>query len=114
MDKFRCFILSKLSINCILDRDAKKTESREQHHPVTASAPVIHHQVPAILYQGSPTITAMQVRKEKEAELFANDQYWANRLEHQEREFLKNNKIMEQEFDQAVSSKTHTPVAGCP
>lgn len=45
----------------------------------------------------------MQVRKEKEAELFANDQYWANRLKNQEAEFLKNSKIMEQEFNDTVS-----------
>lgn len=44
----------------------------------------------------------MQVRKEKEAELFANDQYWANRLKKQEDEFLKNNKIMEKEFNDTV------------
>lgn len=48
-------------------------------------------------------MTAMQVRKEKEAELFANDQYWANRLKSQEAEFLKNSKIMEQEFNDTVS-----------
>lgn len=45
----------------------------------------------------------MQVRKEKEAELFANDQYWANRLKNQEAEFLKNSKIMEKEFTETVS-----------
>jgi hypothetical protein len=56
-----------------------------------------------ISYHAAPTITAMQVRKEKEAELFANDQYWANRLKKQEDEFLKNNKIMEKEFNDTVS-----------
>jgi hypothetical protein len=61
------------------------------------------HLVPKVDYQSSaPTITAMQVRKEKEAELFANDQYWANRLKKQEDEFLKNNKIMEKEFNDTV------------
>jgi hypothetical protein len=44
----------------------------------------------------------MQVRKEKEAELLANDQYWAGRLKKQEDEFLKNNKILEKEFDDTV------------
>jgi hypothetical protein len=52
----------------------------------------------------------MQVRKEKEAELFANDQYWANRLKNQEAEFLKNSKIMEQEFTDTVSPVTFTCV----
>lgn len=51
----------------------------------------------------------MQVRKEKEAELFANDQYWANRLKKQEDEFLKNNKIMEKEFNDTVRTcSSHT------
>lgn len=86
----------------LLDRELKKSEAREaqQHQP--AAQPVIQ-QVPTIVYQGSSTITAMQVRKEKEAELFANDQYWANRLKNQEAEFLKNSKIMEKEFSDTVS-----------
>lgn len=63
---------------------------------------VSHHPPPSVVYQSAPTITAMQVRKEKEAELFANDQYWANRLKKQEDEFLKNNKIMEKEFNDTV------------
>lgn len=50
-------------------------------------------------------MTALQIRKEKEAELFANDQYWANRLKNQEAEFLKNSKIMEKEFNDTVRSK---------
>lgn len=65
-------------------------------------------QVPTIVYQGASTITAMQVRKEKEAELFANDQYWANRLKNQEAEFLKNSKIMEKEFTDTVSRRRCT------
>lgn len=64
---------------------------------------MIQQPAQTIIYQGAPTITAMQVRKEKEAELFANDQYWANRLKNQEAEFLKNSKIMEQEFNDTVS-----------
>lgn len=63
---------------------------------------ISHHPPPSIVYQSASTITAMQVRKEKEAELFANDQYWANRLKKQEDEFLKNNKIMEKEFNDTV------------
>lgn len=61
-------------------------------------------QMPTIIYQGhEPTITAMQVRKEKEAELQANDEYWAKRLQSQEADFLKNSKIMEKEFTETVS-----------
>ena len=59
---------------------------------------------PTVVYQSAPTITAMQVRKEKEAELFANDQYWGERLRKQEDEFLKSNKILEKEFNDTVST----------
>lgn len=87
----------------LLDRESKKSEAREaQQHQPAAAQPVIQ-QVPTIVYHGASTITAMQVRKEKEAELFANDQYWANRLKNQEAEFLKNSKIMEKEFNDTVS-----------
>jgi hypothetical protein len=85
--------------NYLSERDLKKAEAQQQQPAVVA--PVI--QAP-IVYQGSPTMTAMQVRKEKEAELFANDQYWANRLKNQEAEFLKNSKIMEKEFNDTVCS----------
>ena len=57
-----------------------------------------------VIYQSAPTITAMQVRKEKEVELSANDQYWGERLKKQEDEFLKNNKILEKEFNDTVST----------
>jgi coiled-coil-helix-coiled-coil-helix domain-containing protein 3 len=54
----------------------------------------------------------MQVRKEKEAELRANDEYWAKRLQAQDADFMKNSKIMEKEFQETVSiyifwSSTH-------
>lgn len=83
----------------ILERDVKRAE-QQQTQPQAVT--VIHQAPPAIAYHSAPTITAMQVRKEKEAELFANDQYWANRLKKQEDEFLKNNKIMEKEFSDTV------------
>ena len=57
-----------------------------------------------VIYQSAPTITAMQVRKEKEVELSANDQYWGERLKKQEDEFLENNKILEKEFNDTVST----------
>ena len=73
--------------------------ARETQQQSVNVAPVIH-QAP-IMY-GS-TMTAMQVRKEKEAELMQNDLYWAKRLQNQEAEFLKNSKIMEKEFNETVS-----------
>lgn len=88
----------------VADRELQKSEAREaQQLKPAAPQPVIQQHPTTIVYQGAPTITAMQVRKEKEAELFANDQYWANRLKNQEAEFLKNSKIMEKEFTETVS-----------
>jgi hypothetical protein len=86
------------------ERETKKAETRDaqpqQQHPV--QAPVINHPRQTVIYQSAPTITAMQVRREKEAELSANDQYWGERLKKQEDEFLKNNKILEKEFNDTV------------
>jgi hypothetical protein len=87
----------------ILEREVSRAEAREsqkqqqQAQPVTTAGPT------TIVYQGGATMTALQVRKDKEAELFANDQYWANRLKNQESEFLKNSEIMEKEFKETVS-----------
>lgn len=93
----------------IVEREAKRAEARElQQQQPAAPAPLIQ-QAPTIVYQGSPTITSLEVRKQKEAELFANDQYWANRLKNQEAEFLKNSRIMEKEFNDTVSAQVKQP-----
>jgi len=86
------------------ERETKKAEIRDaQQQQQSVQAPVIHPPRQTVIYQSAPTITAMQVRKEKEAELSANDQYWGERLKKQEDEFLKNNKILEKEFNDTVS-----------
>lgn len=91
-------VVSRLKKDMQKDREIKKAEQRE----VQQQTPVIPP-IPTVIYQSSaPTITAMQVRKEKEAELFANDQYWGERLKKQEDEFLKNNKILEKEFNDTI------------
>ncbi|CAO1319522.1 unnamed protein product [Diamesa hyperborea] len=92
-------VVSRLKSGLAKERANKNAEAREMQ-PSSQAAP---QQIPTIVYQGSPTITSMQVRKEKEAELFANDQYWGNRLKKQESDFLKNNKIMEKEFTDTVN-----------
>lgn len=87
------------------ERETKKAEIRDaQQQQQSVQAPVIHPPRQTVIYQSAPTITAMQVRKEKEAELSANDQYWGERLKKQEDEFLKNNKILEKEFNDTVST----------
>lgn len=85
------------------ERDQKRAEHRETQKPQLPLIP--QSTAPTVIYQSAahPTITAMQVRKEKELELAANDKYWSERLKKQEEEFLKNNKILEKEFNDTVS-----------
>ncbi|CRL03479.1 CLUMA_CG016146, isoform A [Clunio marinus] len=96
-------VVSRLKRDMQKERELQKKEAREIQKQQPIIAAPVHQQAPTIIYHGAPTTTAMQVRKEKEAELFANDQYWANRLKNQESEFLKNSKIMEQEFNDTLS-----------
>ncbi|KAG5677855.1 hypothetical protein PVAND_007575 [Polypedilum vanderplanki] len=93
-------VVSRLKKDMQKEREIKRAEIREQQQQ--QHSPVIQ-QLPTVVYQSAPTITALQIRKEKEAELKANDQYWANRLNKQEKEFLKNNKILQKEFDDTIN-----------
>lgn len=45
----------------------------------------------------------MQVRKEKEVELRANDEYWKQTLAKREGEFKQNDQAMEKEYNDTVS-----------
>lgn len=54
-------------------------------------------------YHGEPTATAVDVRRQKDAELRANDAYWTKRLASQEQQQLKHNALREREFNAAVS-----------
>ncbi|KAL7046243.1 hypothetical protein ACKWTF_002522 [Chironomus riparius] len=97
-------VVSRLKKDITKERETKKAEIRDaqlKQQPVQAS--VIPPQMQTVIYQSAPTITAMQVRKEKEAELLANDQYWGERLKKQEDEFLRNNKILEKEFNDTIA-----------
>uniref|UniRef100_A0A0K8TKV7 Putative head-elevated expression protein n=1 Tax=Tabanus bromius TaxID=304241 RepID=A0A0K8TKV7_TABBR len=49
-----------------------------------------------------PTITAMDVRRQKEAELTQNDVYWKKRLNQLEQTLNKTNAIMEKEYSAAM------------
>lgn len=53
-------------------------------------------------YKNEPSITSLQVRQEKEAQLRANDQHWQRRLTQLEETHAKINQLMEQEFNSAV------------
>jgi len=54
------------------------------------------------VYYGEPTITALEVRRQKEQELRNNDLYWAKRLTHLEQTLQKTNSILEKEYNAAV------------
>lgn len=104
MDINKTFLnLLYLCYRLILEREISRAEAREAQKQQQQAQPATTPGPTTIVYQGGSTMTALQVRKEKEAELFANDQYWANRLKNQEAEFLKNSKIMEKEFTETVS-----------
>lgn len=60
-------------------------------------------QKPAVVYYGEPTITAIEVRRQKELELRNNDLYWAKRLTQLEQNLQKTNSILEKEYNSAVS-----------
>lgn len=54
------------------------------------------------VYYGEPTITALEVRRQKEQELRNNDLYWAKRLAQLEQTLQKTNSILEKEYNAAV------------
>lgn len=58
--------------------------------------------MPAAAGYGEPSLTSMQVRREKEQELRANDIYWTKRLQSLEANLQKTNQIMEKEYNDAI------------
>ncbi|CAD7093872.1 unnamed protein product [Hermetia illucens] len=51
---------------------------------------------------GEPTITAIEVRRQKDAELAQNDLYWRRRMAQHEQTLNKTNAIMEKEYSAAI------------
>lgn len=58
---------------------------------------------PAAAGFGEPSLSSLQVRREKEQELRANDVYWTKRLQTLEANLQKTNQILEKEYNDAVS-----------
>lgn len=58
---------------------------------------------PPFFHYAEPSLTSMQVRKEKETELKANDEYWKQTLAKREAEFKQNDQAMEKEYNDTVS-----------
>ncbi|XP_065094277.1 MICOS complex subunit mic25-a-like [Ochlerotatus camptorhynchus] len=87
-----------------------KEGARQQ--PQGASRPSVDSSVPSSYpnplpppsagYYGEPSLTSMQVRREKEQELRANDIYWTKRLQTLEANLQKTNQILEKEYNDAI------------
>lgn len=70
---------------------------------IPSSSPIQAAKSPAVYYN-EPSITSMQVKRDKEAELKLNDIYWNKRLTALEENLKKTNQIMEKEYEDAVSN----------
>ncbi|XP_062536776.1 MICOS complex subunit MIC19 [Armigeres subalbatus] len=57
---------------------------------------------PAAAGFGEPSLSSLQVRREKEQELRANDVYWTKRLQTLEANLQKTNQILEKEYNDAI------------
>lgn len=82
----------------------KKPEIVVQNVP-TSSPAIKHGNIrgpPAFFHYAEPSLTSMQVRKEKEAELKANDEHWKQTLAKREAEFKQNDQAMEKEYNDTV------------
>jgi len=95
-----------------LKNQHSKIQSAEQKYadPPPGTAPSAS-QIPATftsapqtttVYYGEPTITALEVRRQKEQELRNNDLYWAKRLTQLEQSLQKTNSILEKEYNAAI------------
>lgn len=88
-----------------------KIQNAEQKYAESTPSPIpTASQIPTTLpssqtttvYYGEPTITALEVRRQKEQELRNNDLYWAKRLAQLEQTLQKTNSILEKEYNAAV------------
>lgn len=58
-----------------------------------------------LTFAGGATISALEVRRQKEEELRKNDQYWQTRLKQQEQDLKKTAVILEKEYNETVCIK---------
>lgn len=59
-------------------------------------------QPPYPKYSGEPTVTSMELRRQKEIELRENDIFWKNRIAQLEANITKTNAVMEKEYKAAI------------
>lgn len=56
---------------------------------------------------GGSTISALEIRRQKEEELRKNDLYWQTRLKQQEQDLKKTAAILEKEYNETVCAKIY-------
>lgn len=71
---------------------------------VPSSYPAALPTPPGQIFYAEPSVTSMDVMRQKENELKQNDQYWAKRLAEIEKTYQQTNKVLEAEYNQTVCS----------
>lgn len=118
-----------MCVHCNSSEGGKRTESRDQRNDRDSSNPVGTQSSPAtsnrllryveivnqfayqnhrlnimyfVRFAADSTVTALEVRRQKEQELRNNDLYWQRRLQQQEQQLKQTGAILEQEYNQTV------------
>lgn len=104
--------ISDAVVQRLKNQHLKIQDAEQKYAEPTPSSPVPSpSQIPTAIptsphtttvYYGEPTITALEVRRQKEQELRNNDLYWAKRLTQLEQSLQKTNSILEKEYNAAV------------
>lgn len=82
---------------------AESTPDTAQSSPQIPTTVITPPQTTTVYY-GEPTITALEVRRQKELELRNNDLYWAKRLAQLEHSLQLTNSILEKEYNAAIDN----------
>ncbi|XP_043256377.1 uncharacterized protein LOC122399630 isoform X1 [Colletes gigas] len=90
INKVRSTTLTQSSPNMVVS----PTIPQSGNVPMTSGYPVY--------YYPQLTLTALEIQQQKEQELYNQDQYWQERLENLEKNHLKINSIMDQEYKRAA------------
>ncbi|KZC09339.1 PREDICTED: MICOS complex subunit MIC25 isoform X1 [Dufourea novaeangliae] len=78
----------------VVKKDVLPLPSQTGDIPVPSGYPVY--------YYPQLTLTALEIQQQKEQELLTQDQYWQKRLENLEKNHLKINRIIDEEYKKAV------------
>lgn len=80
----------------------KRAREEAAENDVAPSSHANVPQAPAVVYYGEPTITSLEVRRQKEEELRNNDIYWAKRLQQQEENLKQTSLLLEKEYKNTI------------